>query len=149
MPGVHTPCSVLKELPVCFGSELVGRKHASRYRSVGGGEGCPRRRQSAREISSFILFNVCLWNSVSAISSPWSLRPSEPPGVFCRGFLCPAATCIQCASIGFSLKLHSRNQNSYVYPLQTCLLHKLETYQMNWARYFFFLPSVALVWHHC
>lgn len=53
------------------------------------------------------------------------------------------------ASIGFSLKLHSRNQNSYFYPLQTCLLHKLEKYQMNWARYFFFLPSVALVWHHC
>lgn len=42
------------------------------------------------------------------------------------------------ASIGFSLKLHSRNQNSYFYPLQTSLLHKLEKFQMNWARYFFF-----------
>lgn len=41
------------------------------------------------------------------------------------------------ASIGFSLKLHSRNQNSHFYPLQTSLLHKLEKYQMNWARYFF------------
>lgn len=148
MAGVHTLCCVLKELPVSFGSELVGRKHVSRYRSVGGGEGCPRRRQSTCEISSFILFIVCLWNSVSAISSPWSLRPSEPP-VFSAVALSALLPLAFFASIGFSLKLHSRNQNSYFYPLQTCLLHKLEKYQMNWARYFFFLPSIALVWHHC
>lgn len=99
---------------------------------------------------------VCL-SSIPQPSSSTSLC-----GAQCLSFLFPTARCDQSllvvsatafsaplslaflTSIGLSLKLHSRSQSSYFYPLQTCLLHKLE----KWSG-IFFLPNPVLVGYRC
>lgn len=106
---------------------------------VAGREGCPRRSQRRSVPSSpssstcgaqclpFLLTAACLHRSLLMVSATAFSAPL-PPAFF--------------TSIGLSLKLHFRNQNSYFYPLQTCLLHKLEQYKNHSARYFFFFIPV-------
>ena len=69
--GRATLCCVQNKLPVSSEGQLGMRNGASHNHSVGGREGCLRRRsQSASEVNPVAaFFTLSLWSSGSVISS--------------------------------------------------------------------------------